>query len=116
MGTGQETDSGDEDDGEGKGRDDQRGRGGDGHDSGKTVDNRDETMGVSLGPVAQGHIVGVRCVRANESLHPSLLLQECNKFLQFLRVLGLRCPGSFGGSGANTPRIKDGGVWLQSCV
>ena len=27
---------------------------------GAVVDDRDETMGVSLGPVTQGHLVGVR--------------------------------------------------------
>lgn len=58
-----DTDSGDEEGGEGKGRN-EKNVGGDGRGSGATIDNRDETMGVSLGPVAQGHIVGVSCARA----------------------------------------------------
>lgn len=36
---------------------------GEGHGGVETADNRAETMGVSLGPVAQGHIVGVRYQR-----------------------------------------------------
>lgn len=74
MGTSQDTtsqlpprlsdaDSGDEEGGRGKGRNEKSG-GGDDRGSGATIDNRDETMGVSLGPVAQGHIVGVGCARA----------------------------------------------------
>ena len=38
------------------------GAGGQQPNTDEIVDDRDETMGVSLGAKAQGHLVGVRCV------------------------------------------------------
>lgn len=35
--------------------------GGEGRGRATPVDNRDEASGISLGPVAHGHLVGVRC-------------------------------------------------------
>lgn len=37
------------------------GEGKEGRDRAAAVDNRDEASGISLGPVAHGHLVGVRC-------------------------------------------------------
>lgn len=68
-----DTDSGDEEGGEGTGRS-EKSVAGDGRSTGATIDNRDETMGVSLGPVAQGHIVGVSCAGVRWTIVSSLLV------------------------------------------
>lgn len=67
-----DTESENEEGGEGKGRK-EKSVAGDGCGNGATIDNRDETMGVSLGPLAQGHIVGVGCARAVDLYTPTLL-------------------------------------------
>lgn len=80
-----DTDSGGEEGGEGKRQDEKSGRG-DGGDSGATVDNRDETMGVSLGPVAQGYIVGVSCARARWFVASLAVFYVCDASTFIFRI------------------------------
>lgn len=63
------SDTENEEGGEGK-RQNERSERDNGRGSGATLYNRDETMGVSLGPMAQGHIVGVSRAPAMDHVTP----------------------------------------------
>lgn len=63
---------------------DDEGAGGRRDDDVGNADNRAETMGVSLGPVAQGHVVGVGCMPS-----PTCCFWSGQRFIVFLFISDL---------------------------